>query len=263
MCRFFLFPLWRSGDWGGDSNVSPQLEPPVTAWLQTLHWFVHWTSVASLVLCTRYFNTDPTRIRPGRRFKFSSFTGFTGRFFFFTLSPPTLTLSESGSSAADSGWMISAMGFCPELARPLGAPTLILREGGRTWPGIGCDGGPVLRGSVRGHWAVWVFFLLRSGSPPVGMLTSASWPPTVSWLLQRSCAAPDVDLREPGCKQTRTWQWVANERLELVYGEEYPPEWNIQTSFSAFFTKITRCIKRKIKRSITAAAWVLKIKKKS
>lgn len=81
MCRVFLFPLWRSGDWGGDSNVSPQLEPPVTARLQTLHWFVHRTSVASLVLCTRYFYTDPTRTRPGRTFKFSSFTGFTGRFF--------------------------------------------------------------------------------------------------------------------------------------------------------------------------------------
>ncbi|KAJ4926210.1 hypothetical protein JOQ06_008393 [Pogonophryne albipinna] len=45
-----------------------------------------------------------------------------------TLSPPTVT--ESGSSAADSGWRISVMGFCPELARALGAPTLILREAG-------------------------------------------------------------------------------------------------------------------------------------
>lgn len=46
-----------------------------------------------------------------------------------TFSPPTVT--ESGSSAADSGWRISAMGFCPELARPFGAPTLILQEPGR------------------------------------------------------------------------------------------------------------------------------------
>lgn len=49
-----------------------------------------------------------------------------------TLSFPALTVTsspgESVSSAADSGWRISAMGFCPELARPLGAPTLMLRE---------------------------------------------------------------------------------------------------------------------------------------
>lgn len=52
-----------------------------------------------------------------------------------TLSPPTVTVTSGpgesgGSSAADSGWRISVMGFCPELARPLGAPTLILREAG-------------------------------------------------------------------------------------------------------------------------------------
>lgn len=225
MCSFFFFkfPLWRSGDWGGDSNVSPQLEPPVTARLQTLHWFVRFA---------RFVRTPlrPEHVRADGLSSLRSLASQADFFFFFTLSPPTLTLSESGSSAADSGWMISAMGFCPELARPLGAPTLILREGGRTWPGIGCDGGPLLRGSVRGHWAVclgggvFFFFLLRSGSPPVGMLTSASWPPTVSWLLRRSCAAPDVDWREPGCKQMRTWQRAAYERLELVYGEEDPPD---------------------------------------
>ncbi|MEQ2212894.1 Sorting nexin-18 [Xenoophorus captivus] len=35
---------------------------------------------------------------------------------------------DSGSSVADSGWRISVMSFCPELARPLGAPTLIPAE---------------------------------------------------------------------------------------------------------------------------------------
>lgn len=52
-----------------------------------------------------------------------------------TLSPAAFTVTcgpgESGSSAADSGWRISVMGFCPELARPFGAPTLILRLAGR------------------------------------------------------------------------------------------------------------------------------------
>ena len=42
-----------------------------------------------------------------------------------------VTETESGSAAEESGWRISAMGFCPELARPLGVPTLILREAGR------------------------------------------------------------------------------------------------------------------------------------
>lgn len=58
-----------------------------------------------------------------------------------TLSPPTLTVTESGSSAADSGWRISVMGFCPELARPFGAPTLILQEAGRRGRLSGGGGG--------------------------------------------------------------------------------------------------------------------------
>lgn len=44
-----------------------------------------------------------------------------------TFSPPALTEIESGSSAVDSGWVISVMGFCPELARPFGALTLIIQ----------------------------------------------------------------------------------------------------------------------------------------
>ncbi|MEQ2163990.1 Sorting nexin-18 [Goodea atripinnis] len=47
---------------------------------------------------------------------------------------------DSGSSVADSGWRISVMSFCPELARPLGAPTLIPAEVGKTWRVIGGKG---------------------------------------------------------------------------------------------------------------------------
>lgn len=85
-----------------------------------------------------------------------------------TLSHPALTPSESGSSAADSGWMISAMGFCPELARPLGAPALIVQAGGRTWfvRGFGWDDGPLLRGSLCGRWAVFSTLVLILFSPP-------------------------------------------------------------------------------------------------
>lgn len=57
-----------------------------------------------------------------------------------TFSSPTLQLlltsgpGDSCSSAADNGWRISVMSFCPELARPLGVLTLIPAEGGRAWP---------------------------------------------------------------------------------------------------------------------------------
>lgn len=101
-----------------------------------------------------------------------------------TLSPPALTPSESGSSAADSGWMISAMGFCPELARPLGAPALIVLASGRTWlgRGFGWDGGPLLRGSLGGRWAVFSppFWFSSLPHPSVGQRPSAIWSQAVS-----------------------------------------------------------------------------------
>lgn len=50
------------------------------------------------------------------------------------MSTVTSGPGDSGSSATQSGWRISPMGFCPELARPLGAPALILQEAGKTWP---------------------------------------------------------------------------------------------------------------------------------
>lgn len=79
------------------------------------------------------------------------------------------------------------MGFCPELARPLGAPALILQAGGRTWfgRGFGWDGGPLLRGSLCGRRAVFSTTLLVvvSSHPPhpsVEPRPFASWPQAVS-----------------------------------------------------------------------------------
>ena len=144
-----------------------------------------------------------------------------------TFSPPTLTGTESGSSAAESGWRISAMGFCPELARPLGAPTLILQEAGR-------------RGRVTGVKAVRfsaadngerrqreAFFSVR------GLL---SWDVTPAGWSQLSadlhCAAPDVKLHEPGCKQTRH---VTIDMLKIVSWEDH---WLVSETTMLSFSKL-------------------------
>lgn len=125
-----------------------------------------------------------------------------------TLSAPTLTLTsgpgESGSSAADSGWRISVMGFCPELARPLAAPALILREAGRR--GWVSGGVTAVRSSAAGAGlGDRGRLLLRSGLCSLHFRCYTRWlVTTVSWLPLRSsghqnCKNPDVNI-------SITWQ---------------------------------------------------------
>lgn len=98
------------------------------------------------------------------------------------------------------------MGFCPELARPLGAPALIVQAGGRAWfgRGFGWDGGPLLRGSLGGVFKPRSGALLSPnpqssrGSPLVGHRVSADD------TQRASAAAPDEEPYVPGCKHTHT-----------------------------------------------------------
>lgn len=62
------------------------------------------------------------------------------------------------------------MSFCPELARPLGAPTLIPAEGGKTWPVIGLSGWR----AARCVWADRGDGFSASSSSSDEMLTTAA-----------------------------------------------------------------------------------------
>lgn len=112
-----------------------------------------------------------------------------------TFSPPAFREIESGSSAVDSGWVISVMGFCPELARPFGTLTLITQQAGRrsweSWPTAVCSSA-----AKCGHREADSPFRV-SLVPMFHLLARVT---TVSWLPPSRRTTPEVKLHKPGSK---------------------------------------------------------------